>query len=313
MIRIGAVNIDVSHPKSFSDYLKKDSRARYVAVFNDGFRGDDEVDAFIKNHNLEKRCRSVDELADCVDIGFIQGCNWDRHLEYAMPFIKRNKPVFIDKPIVGSPADCRRLEELAAKGAVILGSSSVRYAEEIAAFVNLPEEERGRIINVFGTSGVDEFNYGIHIVEGIDSLISTAAVSCKFVGRSEAEGKICETFFVRYKNGCTAVFNTYQGAWQPFEVVIMTTGTTHRFRIDVGKIYGALLDRICDYMETGRNTLASVDELIQSVKIMLAGRISRERSGAEILLSEIPGDDRGYDGYEFEKKYAASAAKIYLS
>src|SRR5665647_3007628 len=110
MIRIGVINIDVSHPKAFSEYLKKDNRARYVAVYNDGFRGDDEVEAFIKNYNLEKRCSNVEELADCVDIGFIQGCNWDKHLEYAMPFIERKKPVFIDKPVVGSMVDCNRLE-----------------------------------------------------------------------------------------------------------------------------------------------------------------------------------------------------------
>ena len=38
MIRIGAVNIDTSHPLAFSEYLLKGNRARYVAVYNDGFR-----------------------------------------------------------------------------------------------------------------------------------------------------------------------------------------------------------------------------------------------------------------------------------
>ena len=120
MIRIGVVNIDVSHPKAFSEYLKKGNRARYVAVYNDGFRGDDEVEGFIKNYKLDKHCKTVEELAEMVDIGFIQGCNWNKHLNYVQPFIDRKKPVFIDKPIVGSLADCKKLEELASKGAVIL-------------------------------------------------------------------------------------------------------------------------------------------------------------------------------------------------
>jgi len=94
--------LNVSHPKAFSEYLKKGNRARYVAVYNEGFRGDDEVEGFIKNYNLEKRCESVEELAEMVDIGFIQGCNWDKHLNYVQPFIDRKKPVFIDKPIVGN-------------------------------------------------------------------------------------------------------------------------------------------------------------------------------------------------------------------
>lgn len=140
MIRIGVVNIDTSHPKTFAEHLHSGNRARYVALYNDGFRGNDEVDTFIKNYGLE-RCCSIDELADMVDIGFIQGCNWDKHLEQAMPFIKRDKPVFIDKPMIGNMEDCLTLERLAREGNVILGSSSVRYAYEIVDFISKPEEE----------------------------------------------------------------------------------------------------------------------------------------------------------------------------
>jgi len=312
MIRIGVVNIDVSHPKAFSEYLKGDSRARYVAVYNDGFRGDDEVLGFIENYGLEKRCSSVEELADCVDIGFVQGCNWNKHLEYAMPFIERKKPVFIDKPIVGTLADCRRIEELAGKGAVILGSSSVRYSEEVTDFLNKGEDEAGKVLSIFGTCGVDEFSYGVHIVEAIGAIAGTGAVSNRFIGRSEMDGKVCETFYVRFANGTNAVYNLFQGTWQPFDMQIMTTKSTYQFRIDTSKIYGALLDRICDYMETGRNTIAPVQTLTESIKIMLAGRISRENAGKEVKLSEIPADDPGYDGYKYEKGYAAAAAKIYL-
>lgn len=312
MIRIGVANIDVSHPKAFAEYLKKDGRARYVAVYNDGFRGDDEVEAFMRGYGLEKRCDSVEELADCVDIGFVQGCNWDKHLDYAMPFIERGKPVFIDKPIVGSEADCRRLEELAAGGAVILGSSSVRYCEEIASFASRSEQERGRILNIFGTAGVDEFNYAIHIIEGIGGVVGTGADSVRYIGSAALDGKTCKTFFIRYASGVTAIYNTFQGTWQPFEMVIMTTKTTYQFRIDTGRIYGALLNRICDYMETGKNTLAPVEALTESVRIALAARLSREQGGAEVRLSDIPADDPGYSGDTFEREYAQAAAKIYL-
>ena len=312
MIRIGVVNIDISHPKSFSEYLMKENRARYVAIYNDGFREDDEVEGFIQKAGLEKRCQSVEELADFVDIGFIQSCNWDKHLKYAKPFIDRKKPVFIDKPIVGTLADYKKLEEYIANGAVILGSSSARYAEEVVDFANKSEEERGKIINIFCTAGVDEFNYGVHAVEVIGGIAGIGAVSCKFVGRSEIDGKICETFYIRFSNGVTALYNTFCGIWQPFEIVIMTTKSTFQFRIDTKRIYSALLDRICDYMETGKNNLASMEALVESIKIMLAGRVSRENGGIEVKLSEIPLDDSGYDGNEFEKKYAAKMPKLYL-
>ncbi len=314
MIRIGVVNIDVSHPKAFSDYLLKADRARYVAVYNDGFRGDDEIEAFVKNYGLEKRCSTIEELADMVDIGFVQSCNWADHIAQAMPFIERKKPVFIDKPIVGSLADCRKLEALADSGAVILGSSSLRYCEEVVGFASQSEEERGKIANVYGTCGVDEFNYGVHIVEAISGLLGPGAQTVRFAGRGTVDGKIIETFFVTFAGGVTATYITCQGAWQPCEMVIMTTDKfTHHFRIDTSKIYGALLDRICDYMETGENTLAPVRILTEAVKIMLAGRISRENGGLVVALSDIPENDPGYDGDAFEQDYASKATKIYLS
>lgn len=313
MIRIGVVNIDVSHPKAFSEYLAKGNRARYVAVYNDGFRGDDEVESFIHTFGLEKRCSSVEELASMVDIGFIQGCNWDKHLAYAEPFLRMGKPVFLDKPMVGNPADCEKVRALVRGGAVILGSSSARYAYEIEDFLKQPEEERGVILSVYGTSGVDEFNYGIHIVEAFGGLLGDGAVSCRFAAHAERAGKSCDTYCAAYANGVTATYSLFEGKWHPFVITIMTTKGTFSFKIDTGKIYGAMLDRICTYMETGVNTLAGIDSIIESIRIMLAGRISKLKGGEVVRLEDIPADDPGFDGNAFEKGYAAAAKKIYLA
>lgn len=312
MIRVGVVNIDTSHPKSFGQKMIDSGRARYVAVYNDGFRANDEVEGFMQLYDLEKRCETVDELADMVDIGFIQGCNWDTHLNYVDPFIKRGKPVFIDKPIVGSMPDLKKLKALVDSGAVILGSSSARYAQEIGEFLEIPVEERGEIVSVFGSCGVDEFNYGVHIVEIIGGLLGTGAKNCRFAGRATVGGKVCETFVATFESGVTATYSLFQGTWQPFTVTIQTTKKTFTFTVDSSRIYLALLTRIFDYMETGKSALADIDTLSESIKIMLAGKISRENDGAVVALADIPEDYEGYDGDLFEKGYAAAAGKMYL-
>lgn len=312
MIRIGVINIDTSHPLAFAKKMMEEDRARYVAIYNDSFREDDEVEAFIRTFGLEKRCESVDELAECVDIGFIQGCDWDKHLSYAEPFIKRGKPVFVDKPIVGNMADIAKLEAYTANGGVILGSSSVRYCKEICEFLAIPVEERGEIVSVYGTSGVDEFNYGVHIVEAFGGLLGTGAKSCQFVSEASVGGKTCETYSVIYENGVTATYALFLGTWQPFTITIQTTKKTYVLQIDSSKLYVALLERIFTYMESGENTLASMDELIESIKIMLAGKISRETNKQAVALSDIPSDYTGYDGKAFADGYAASASKMYL-
>lgn len=307
MIRIGCVNIDTSHPSSFGKYLQQSQRARYVAVYNDGFRTDEEVAAFMKNFGVGQRCRSLEELAEQVDVGFIHSCNWKNHLKQAMPFIKKGKWVFIDKPIVGSVADCLKLERLAAQGARILGSSSLRYCREVQTFMAKPEKERGQIVNAFGTVGTDEFNYAIHVVELFGGLLGTGAQSCRFMGRGRVQNQVCEHFLVQYVNGATAIYNVMLGSGHPCEVVMMTTTSTFQFRVDNSQLYGALLDVICDAIEKGQPCLAPVPALTESVRIMLAGRLSRERQGMPVVLADIPADDSGFDGDAFECDYAAKA------
>lgn len=311
MIRIGAVNIDTSHPLGFAEVLEKDTRAKYVGVYNDSFRSDAEVEGFIKRFGLEKRCESLEELADMCDIGFIQGCDWDAHLRYAMPFINKGKPVFLDKPLVGNLKDCKTVEKLVRDGAVIIGSSSARYAREIVEFMETPVEERGEIVTVFGTSGVDEFNYGIHVAEAIGGIAGQGAQSVKYMGRADKDGKYCESFFVSFESGLSAIYNVFTGTWQPFVMTIMTTKSTYNFKIDSSQIYKALLEEICDFMEKKPNRLVPVEAITESVKIMLAGRLSRANGGKEIALADIPEDDPGFDGAEFIKGYAASAGDIY--
>lgn len=312
MIRVGVVNIDTSHPNAFAQKMIDDGRARYVAIYNDGFRGDDEVNGFMEKYGLEKHCATVEELAETVDIGFIQGCNWDTHLNYVEPFVKLGKPVFIDKPIVGSMPDLKKLKELTDAGAVILGSSSARYAQEVGEFLEIPEEERGQIVSIFGSCGVDEFNYGVHIVEVIGGLMGTGAKDCRFAGRAEVGGKVAETFLATFENGASATYTLFHGTHHPFTVTIQTTKKTYTFTINNSRIYMALLTRIMDYMQTGKSTLATIEELSETIKIMLAGKLSRDNGGKVIALSDIPEDYEGYDGALFEKGYAAAANKMYL-
>lgn len=308
MIRIGVVNIDISHPRSFATILHQENRARYVAIYNDGFRTDAEVEAFMKEFSLEKRCQSLEELADFVDVGFIQSCNWDKHVEQARPFIEKGKPVFIDKPIVGNLRDCFELEALVKKGARIYGGSSLRYAEEYRNFISIPETERGQIVSVFTSCGVDDFNYGVHIMEGIHGMLGPGAYSVRFIGGGNRDGIYTETYFVQWRNGVRVLYQTMTGVWQPFEVSIQTTKGTYHFQIDTTKIYKAMLDRICDAIETGKE-LVPISHLIENIKIYLAGKVSREQHGAEIKLESLALSDTGFDGAAYEKKYALQHGK----
>lgn len=311
MIRVGAVNIDTSHPMGFGEVMEKDQRARYVGVYNDSFRDDGEVKGFMKRFGLEKRCESLDELADLCDIGFLHGCDWDDHLRCAAPFLERGKPVFIDKPLVGNLKDLKKVEALAAQGKVILGASSARYAYEVQQFLAIPEEERGQTVQVFGTAGVDEFNYGVHIAECIGGILGPGAETVRYMGRGQAGEKYAESYFVSYTGGQSAIFNTFTGTWQPFVLTIMTTKTTYHFRIDSNRLYAALVEQICNFMEGKPHILAPVAELAESIRVMLAAAASRAQSGKTVALKDLAEDGPRYDGRAFWEGYGAASGPMY--
>ena len=313
MIKIGGVSLDVSHPLGFAEELEKycmDMKYEYVCPVS--FRGEDEADWFVKRFGLAGKVDNVEDMVDKVDVGFVQSCNWDKHLEQALPFVKAGKPVFIDKPVIGNLKDANTLRQWVKDGAYVIGSSSARHADEIQAFLKKPVEERGDIVSIFGTCGVDEFNYSIHIVEIFTEIAGAKATACRFDGYGVApDGHKVETYTLTFENGMIAHYHTYIGGWRPFHLTIMTTKGSYQIAIDSSKIYVALLREIYRELKNGKSNLADVETLINCSLVMLCGKKSRdELNGKSVAIEELTENDR-FDGYAFEKTYAANASKIY--
>ena len=313
MINIGLVSIDTSHPKTYAKNMAEypELGLRYAMLYDDGFRSDDEVEWFIKKYNMLPRAKSIDELAEKTDAGFIQGCNWDKKLDQAIPFILRGKPVFIDKPFVGSIRDIKRVRELIAGGAKILGSSATRYAEEVQSFMQKPVEERGEVISVYVTSGNNEFDYAVHAGELLSEIAGARAVSCKYIGSTERESRKSELFTVRFENGVIGTYCTELTRWYPFSVTIVTTKTVYTTTIASSKVYYQILSRLSDTLHSGENILTDIDSLLNVTEFLLCGKRSRDfENGREVKLSELHEDD-AFDGYVFANEYARNAKVIY--
>lgn len=310
MFKIGTVNIDTSHAPSFAEILLKGDEGRYTAIYNDGFRTDDEVNTFIERFGLEKRYTDLSEMAKNIDIAFIQSCNWDDHVKQAMPFIEANVPVFIDKPIAGNLADLKTFEQLDKEGKVILGTSAMRYTYEHESFFAIPEEERGNIIHISVMVGVDEFNYAIHAVESIMGFIGDITpISTRFIGTSTVGDVPCDSYYIVFENGATACYHICKKGWQPSTALVMTSKTSFAYKIDSNKVYEAMLKQVCAYMAGKENKLATVKQMTDSVKIMLAGIKSAANDGKTEFISELTEADPSFDGKAFEEFYAASQRK----
>ncbi|NOX96515.1 MAG: Gfo/Idh/MocA family oxidoreductase [Nitrospirae bacterium] len=306
MIRIGIVDPDTSHPDNFIPILHKSGRARVVAVQNDyAVKDEEETREFIRKHKISYLCQTVEEMLDKVDVGFIQGANWDTHLPKARPFLKAGKPVFIDKPLAGKLSDCLEFEQWARKGATILGSSSLRYCYEVQQLLSQSIEERGYFRSVHGVVGTDEFNYGVHIVEMIQGLLGPGAKAVRYLGANRGGGELFQIF---YENDILVTYQVGGEAWYPFVLTVTTSKKVVTIEPDTDKLYEALLNRVLDSLE-GKDCMAPVPELTETIKVFLAARLSRQQDGKTIKLTDIPPDDPGYDGAAFVKFYAEQRIK----
>lgn len=305
MVKIGGVSLDTSHPLCFAEELEKACIGmRYEYECNKGFRSQEETDAFVNRFNV-KEVKEIEEMVDSVDIGFIQSCNWEKHLELAMPFIKAGKPVFIDKPIVGSVKDVQKLRELVKNGAKIYGASAMRYLNTITDFLAKPVEERGEIVSIFVEGGVNEFDYAIHSMEIASTIAQAKAISCKFVGvAKDSKGNPCESYFVEFENGVTATYYCYHNTWCKGQVIVMTTKGPVFMELDGFVAYNCMLREVYKQITTGKSNLVDVETLINCSLTMLCGKKSRdELNGARVTLDELDESDK-FDGYAFEESYA---------
>jgi Oxidoreductase family, NAD-binding Rossmann fold len=310
MIKVGAVNLDTSHPVAFAEIYRYGNRAKYTAVYNDGFRTDEEVQAFMDTNSIEKRCETLEELVGEVDVGMIHSCNWDNRIDEAMPFIKAGKPVFIDKPICGNLKDCNKFEQLAADAAVILGTSALRYAKEIQEFAAQSVEKRGEIVSIMGSCGVDNFSYAIHTLEGMAGIIGEPGIEAvTWVGSAAKNNVSSDQYHIKRTDGISCILQLAQGTWLPSVYMITTTKSIYTIQPSVAPLhtcssvlYVPQLERICDFIENNK-PMTPVPEMTENIKAHLAAQKSKDNGGITVKLSDLNENEPGFNGTAYAQNY----------
>jgi hypothetical protein len=72
-------------------------------------------------------------------------------------------------------------------------------------------------------------------------------------------------------------------------------------------LYDAMLPRIIDYMNGKEDSLITVEQMVESIKVLLAGKASKLNGGIEVSLDDPILREVSFDGYAFEEGYAANA------
>ena len=134
--KIGFIEPDSSHGERFSEIFNleghpafwPDSGARVHAVWGTDPARVKEVADY---GHVPVVADSPEQVAEECDYVFVLARHAGKHLDETRPVIAAGKPLFVDKPLTGTPHDARELISLADKTGVIVTSfSTLRYATD---------------------------------------------------------------------------------------------------------------------------------------------------------------------------------------
>jgi predicted dehydrogenase len=298
MIRIGLVDLDTSHPQAFTRILRTIPGVEVSALW-DGHdvwpAGYDST--FARENSIPVVCSRLEEMPDHVDGAMIHGTNWDTHIEKALVFMKAKKPVLIDKPVVGSAADCDRLLNLQEKyGSLVYGGSSLRFAREVTALREIIGP-RQNLLSIVAAGPGDFFSYGIHTTEMLQGCVGTGARSVKTITQNKVP-----VLAVTYYDGFVALLHL-QMPFHEWSLCAYTDQGLRTTTVSVDGLYEPFLQNFISLLKGGRvdYTLAGP---VEAVRVHLAAKLSLEK-GTEVSLDSLP-DDVGFEGQAFAEEYAAA-------
>ena len=303
MLKIGIADLDTSHPGRWVPILQEWDDVSVVACWDGGsVRPPGYAQQFAAERNIPEAVPALADMIPLVDVVFVQGCNWDLHVERVRPFVEAGKGVYIDKPLAGNVADLLQLKAWAAQGADIIGGSSLRCCEEVK---RIHAQTQGSDLHaVFASGPNDFFNYGIHVVEMVQGAIGpdrrTPAVAVTYLG-----GHGAARLLVDYRSGLQAVLDLEAAAG----FFLAVSGGSGRWSAAVeSDFYRALLEDVVAHFRGERPFPADIDMLCEAVMILLAGResIRRERL-TSVRIDDLPADAPGFDGHAFTAAYRAAA------
>ncbi|MFH1070206.1 MAG: Gfo/Idh/MocA family oxidoreductase [Candidatus Glassbacteria bacterium] len=306
VLKVGLIELDTSHADSLGQAIKDIEGVELTAVTNRGLvYGKERTDKFTADYGVKKVCATPEEMAPLVDVAFSIGVNWDNHVADAEPFIKAGKPVFIDKPVVGSEAEARRLLDLAVKyRTAIFGGSTYRYAPNLAPFKAEFQKRRDRVtLTVYGkinshsrTDMLDLIYYGIHGTELMQELMGLGVVSVSYLDFYRKQHVI----HVHYDDRPPVIL-MLGWARNRNEAVLLTDRELVSFVPEEGNPYVEILSRMAAALET-RRADRLITEPVEACRILIAAAKSRTL-GRAVALAELTVDD-GFDGEKFGLEYS---------
>lgn len=296
VIRIGMIGLDTSHCIAFtkilndSDDPKHVPGCRVVMVYPKGSPDIESSTKRVPDYTKKIVAMGVEVIDDLeamvqqVDAVLLETNDGRPHLEQIIPVLKAGKPVFVDKPIAGSLADCLAIFELAKHFKTpVFSSSSLRFAANTQAVRN------GSIGEVTGcdtfspcaleATHPDLFWYGIH---GVESLFTVMGPGLETVVRTQTED--FELVTGTWSDGRVGTFRGIRTGKGGYGGTAFGTKST----TSVGSYdgYAPLVVGIVEFFKSGK-LLVTAEETIEIYAFMEAADESKRRGFVPVKVEDV--------------------------
>lgn len=224
---------------------------------------------------------AADEAEMIANVDAVLLCRDDpeNHVSMAKPFIDAGLPIFIDKPVCATRNELDYFAAEVRKGKFIMSCSSMRYGSECMA-VKSAIKSLGKIELVTGVGKKDWLKYGIHMLEGIASVLNDPKpVSVRNIGSKDRN-----TVQVNYENEVQVVLHLFMDLAPTMQISFF--GQEQWRMIEIKNSYAMFRDNVIEFIRSVNEGKPRLDfnKTVQIIKVMIAAEESLAAGGQLINL-----------------------------
>lgn len=267
-MKIAILGTENSHAYAFAQLIKE--MPKYADVEIIGVYGYDQAanQRLIYEGLVPYAAQSPDEFLNKADGILVTARHGDHHHEYALPYVKKGIPAFIDKPFT---VDLTKANELLLavreSGALLCGGSSLKYLDEmngLARFCKSSNVVGGNVtapINMVNEYGGFYF-YAQHLIEILFSVFGTGIHSV-FAKSHGDENRVS----VIFDYGSFDVTAQFYDCYTYSATVFAKEGCRHADAADVTYCYEKELDDFVNMVRSGEMP-HDYESLVKPLKLM---------------------------------------------
>lgn len=225
---------------------------------------------------------TLEEMVRQVDAVLLTRDDPENHVSMARPFIEAGIPVFIDKPLASSDSDLDYFISQVAAGKFIMSCSSQRYANEIR-IVKQDIASLGSLHLVTAVGKKDWIKYGVHLMEGIFSLLDDPAIlSVQHIGKEEEDIVHFET-----SDGLHITLHLFMEITGTFQMSVF--GKNGWRLIEIKNSYSMFRDNIIEFTRSVQAGKPRLDfrKTVNIIRGLIAARESLYQGGKKIFLDPM--------------------------